>query len=218
MGLKVLIRVVFFLGATGAVLFLSAGRLNLPYFWVFLGLVAAAFLAMAFLMDPDLMRERMKPGPGGLDRSLRFVIMPFYTAHLLVAGLDAGRYHWSVVPAWLQVVGMICVAAGYGLSAWAARVNRFFSPVVRIQAERGHHLITGGPYRFIRHPGYLSSLLLLIAGGPALGSWRAMLANLVPVVLLFRRVILEDRFLHANLEGYADYARRCRYRLIPGGW
>ena len=97
-------------------------------------------------------------------------------------------------------------------------VNRFFSPVVRIQEERGHHLITEGPYRFIRHPGYAGMLLAFAGVGPALGSWWS-LVPLVPVVLLIlRRLLIEDRYLHEHLEGYAGYAQRVPYRLLPGVW
>jgi protein-S-isoprenylcysteine O-methyltransferase Ste14 len=98
------------------------------------------------------------------------------------------------------------------------KANRFFSPVVRIQSERGHHLVDSGPYRLVRHPGYAGSLLSCVGGALALGSCWA----LVPVgalgVLILRRIVVEDRFLKANLEGYAEYSERVRYRLLPGVW
>jgi len=216
--LSLLIRVVLFLGGTAAIVFGSAGRFDLPFLWVFFGVVVAAGLIGLVVMDRGLLRERTKPGPGGTDRRLRFVVLPFFAGLLVVAGLDAGRFHWSHLPPWVQILALVAVAAGYGLSGWAISVNRFYSPVVRIQTDRGHQLITSGPYAWIRHPGYAGSLLAILATGPALGSWWALLPACATVALLLRRVRIEDRFLHDHLDGYPAYARRVRYRLVPGLW
>ena len=218
MSLAILIRVVLFLVVTGAILFGSAGRFDLPFIWIFLGVVVAAWLVGLSVMDPGLMQERMKPGPSGTDRKLRFIILPLFAGLLIVAGLDTGRFQWSYVETWVQIIALIAVAAGYAFSLWAVAVNRFFSPVVRIQSDRGHQLITTGPYALVRHPGYTGYLLAILATGPALGSWWAILPAVGCVALMFRRVIIEDRFLHENLEGYPDYALRVRYRLVPGLW
>ena len=218
MPLAVLIRSIIFVAGTGAILFISAGRLDLPFFWGFLGVIIAAWVVTLALMDRDLMQERIKPGPGGIDRQLRFALLPSFIVALVVAGLDVGRFGWSHVPPWLQIAALAFVAAGYGLSAWAVSVNRFFSPVVRIQTERGHRLVTDGPYRLIRHPGYCGSLAVMLASGLALGSWWAVLPTLATAAHLLRRVIIEDRFLHAQLDDYTAYARRVRYRLLPGVW
>ena len=103
------------------------------------------------------------------------------------------------------------------LCVWAMAVNRFFSPVVRLQEERGHRLVTDGPYRYIRHPGY-AGILLSACVGVALGSWWSLLPLVVAMGLILRRTALEDRFLRASLEGYASYAEQVRYRLVPGIW
>ena len=105
-----------------------------------------------------------------------------------------------------------------GLTLWAMSVNRFFSPVVRHQTERGHRLITGGPYRCVRHPGYLATLCWLPASGLALGSWWSLAPLVVVLVLLVRRTIIEDRFCNETIEGYTNYASRVRYRLVPLVW
>jgi protein-S-isoprenylcysteine O-methyltransferase Ste14 len=216
--LGLLIRVVLFLGGTAAIVFGSAGRLDLPFLWAFFGLVVVVWAIGLAAMDRRLLQERMSPGPGGTDRRLRFVVVPFFAGLLVVAGLDAGRFHWSHLPSWGQILALVALAAGYGLSVWAASVNRFYSPVVRIQADRGHQLITSGPYARIRHPGYAGSLLAILASGPALGSWWALLPAFATVVLLLRRVRIEDRYLHDHLDGYSAYARHVRYRLVPGLW
>lgn len=218
MTLAALLRSVIFLAATGVLLFVSAGRLNLPFFWAYFAVYTAAWAAMLATMDRGLMQERARPGPGGIDRRLRFIIMPFFTAVLILAGLDAGRYGWSHVPRGVQILSLVLVAAAYALSAWAIHANRFFSPVVRIQSERGHALITTGPYAFVRHPGYAAALVIMLATAPALGSWWALLLGVATAAIYFRRVLIEDRFLHANLEGYPAYAQRVRYRLLPGLW
>ena len=106
--------------------------------------------------------------PGGTRPPLGlrlFTIVLF--VHWIVAGLDRGRFHWSdSVPAWLQALGLIAVAAGYALCFWAMAVNRFFSSVVRIQTDRGQHVITAGPYACVRHPGYLAGIVIMVASGP----------------------------------------------------
>ena len=109
-------------------------------------------------------------------------------------------------------------AAALAVVVWAMAVNRFFSPVVRIQTDRGHHLITSGPYRYVRHPGYAGALLLFLGGGLTLGSWLALLLNLAMIPAMIRRTVIEDRCLWQELDGYAPYAETVRYRLIPGVW
>jgi protein-S-isoprenylcysteine O-methyltransferase Ste14 len=212
------VRVLIFVLLPAVTLFASAGRLDLPFFWAYVGLMATAAVAMLAFIDRDLLCERIKPGPGGEDRNLRWVAMPFLIGQWVIAGLDAGRFHWSdTVPIPLRVAGLALLVIAFSLSVWAMHVNRFFSPVVRIQAERNHHVVTGGPYAWIRHPGYLAAILHAM-GTLALGSWWAMCVMACVPFLLGRRITVEDRFLRAQLAGYADYAARVRYRLIPGVW
>jgi protein-S-isoprenylcysteine O-methyltransferase Ste14 len=218
MNLSVLLRAVLFLGISVALPFAGAGRLNLPFFWAFFGIVVMFWVIMLTRIDPELMQERIHPGPGGVDRGLRLMILPVFAALLVLAGLDAGRYGWSHVPIAVQYLGLALVTSGYALSSWAVHVNRFFSPVVRIQSERGHHLIMAGPYAHIRHPGYAGSLLTLLGSGLALGSWWATLCGVVAAGLILRRAVIEDRFLHTQLDGYGPYAQRVRYRVLPGIW
>jgi protein-S-isoprenylcysteine O-methyltransferase Ste14 len=118
----------------------------------------------------------------------------------------------------VQAAALAGFAAGLGLSLWAMSANRFFSPVVRIQAERGHRLVSSGPYARLRNPGYTGLIVASLCGGVALGSWWS-LVPLAPFVGMFLwRTAMEDRFLHEGLEGYAGYANRVRYRLVPGLW
>jgi protein-S-isoprenylcysteine O-methyltransferase Ste14 len=136
--------------------------------------------------------------------------------HWVLAGLDVGRLQLSLIPWQVQVAGVVGYAAALGVLFWAMHTNRFYSSVVRVQTERGHHTVTAGPYRFVRHPGYAATLLAMLSGGVALGSWLAMLPLLVFCGLFVRRTLLEDRLLQQELEGYADYAQKVRYRLVVG--
>lgn len=214
-----LLPVLLFPLVLGGLLFGVAGRIDLPFFWAALAVPTIAGLFMVHRLDPELMKERWHPGAGGVDRHTRMVAAPFWLAHFVIAGLDVGRYHWSdSVPAALQVVGLVLVVAGYVLAGWAISVNRFFSPVVRIQSERGHVVVTEGPYRWVRHPGYAAILLGLPAGGLMLGSWWSLAPFIPAAVLILRRTVIEDRFLQQHLEGYAEYAERVRSRLLPGVW
>ena len=217
--IRIAVFAVLMLGFLVAVLFGCAGRFDLGFFWAYVACIAVVVAVGIRVMDPELRKERLRPGPGGCDRHLRIVVMPFFLAHLVVAGLDAGRFHWSdTVPTSLQAASLIVLALGYSLSLWSVSVNRFFSPVVRLQSDRGHRLVTDGPYRWIRHPGYLASIIMIPCGGMTLGSWWSLVPVIPVIVLILRRTVIENRFLHQQLEGYREYAARVRYRLVPGVW
>jgi protein-S-isoprenylcysteine O-methyltransferase Ste14 len=213
------LRAIILLILAAAALFGSAGSFAIPSFWLYWALLVAVFIAAFALLDRGLLQERMRPGgrptPLGL-RLLNVVLL----AHWIIAGLDRGRMHWSDrVPSWLQAFALFTIVTAYALVFWAMIVNRFFSSVVRIQSDRGQHVVTSGPYAFVRHPGYSAGILILGASGIALGSWLAT-AFLVAISFpfLFYRVINEDRVLQAQLPGYASYSARVRWRLVPGIW
>ena len=136
----------------------------------------------------------------------------------LVAGLDA-LFDWSTasgLPA--KILSLAVMLAGYALGSYALIENRFFSGMVRIQADRGHHVVSSGPYRWIRHPGYAGALLAYWATPVFLDAYWAFLPVLFLTVVLVIRTELEDRTLQDELDGYREYARRVRYRLLPGAW
>ena len=158
----------------------------------------------------------MSPGPGNRDRVTRPITLILFLCHWVLTGLDVGRFQWSVVPWTLQLVGLVGYALSLAGVIWAMRVNPFYSSAVRIQTDRGHHPITAGPYRFVRHPGYTATGLGMICGGLAFGSWVGMLPLVGVLVLFIRRTLVEDRMLHRELAGYAEYAGQVRYRLVAG--
>jgi protein-S-isoprenylcysteine O-methyltransferase Ste14 len=135
-----------------------------------------------------------------------------------VGALDDGRFHWSRMSWWFVGFGYLLLITGTAITAWAQAVNRFFEPGVRIQTERGHHVVDTGPYRIVRHPGYFAACLLFAGIALALGSWWALVPEGLAALLIVIRTEWEDRTLHAGLAGYEAYAQRVRFRLIPGVW
>jgi protein-S-isoprenylcysteine O-methyltransferase Ste14 len=202
-----------------ALFFGSAGRWDLPLDWAYFALYLALMLARVCSVDPDLQRERLRPAHRGRDLLPVMLGTPLYLAHYVVAGLDVGRFHWSdgLAPA-VQIAGLVFSAGGWALVWWAMVVNRFFVTTVRIQTERGHHLVEAGPYRYVRHPGYAGMSLGFLASPIALGSWSALIPMVPAVLLIIRRAVVEDRLLHQELQGYPEYAARVRHRLLPGIW
>ena len=122
------------------------------------------------------------------------------------------------MPAWLQVAGAITLVCSFALLFLTFRENAYLSPVVRIQTERGHTVISTGPYRYVRHPIYAAMVVFVAGTALLLGSWSGVLLGLVFVAILARRATLEERALQAELPGYAAYMGRVRYRLIPYVW
>ena len=213
---------VLFLALFGACLFVPAGTLDWPMAWVVLatfGVLAGA--AVAFL-DPELLRQReaIERGSKPWDPPLAMGGFVFLIALPLVfSGWDV-RYTGGVSPIGpiARSVAFVLFVAGQAFGLWAMRVNRFFAKFVRIQHERGHRVVTGGPYAIVRHLGYAGGIVSYVALPVALGSWRGALVACVGGVLFVVRTRLEDRVLQAELDGYRDYAARVRWRLVPGLW
>jgi protein-S-isoprenylcysteine O-methyltransferase Ste14 len=203
---------------TGVSLFGSAGRVDLPLFWAYLLDCVVSFSIAGLIIEPELFRERIRPGGRPIELRYYALILP-PAAHWLIAGFDVGRFHWSdTIPTGVRIGGLAIFASGLALIVWAMRVNRYFSSIIRLQEDRGHELVTGGPYRWVRHPGYIAALMFCVSSGFALGSWLSMLPEIICVPLLLNRTIAEDRFLKAHLKGYSQYAGAVRYRLVPGIW
>jgi protein-S-isoprenylcysteine O-methyltransferase Ste14 len=209
-----------------ALLFLSAGRWNWAWGWVFLGLFAAASIVHVLILmptNPALLAERAKgireEGAKGWDKlvtSFAAGLLPL--AAWLISGLDV-RLTWSSpMPLALQVGGAVGFALGWAILLWATASNAFFSTTVHIQTERGHTVQTGGPYRFVRHPGYVGAILYQLATPFLLGSWWALVPMVLSVPLYVVRTALEDKTLHEELDGYREYAQQTRYRLLWGIW
>jgi len=206
----------------GLVLFLSAGRLDWPAAWIFLGFYVLVILTLgvwAMRKNPEVVNERGKmQNIKSWDKTLMIIYTVMLFVLFAVAGLDAGRFGWSAMPIALQVVGLVALAFAMAVTYWAMATNPFLSTIVRIQDDRGHYVVTSGPYRYVRHPMYAMMFLMWPGIALELGSWWALLPAAVIVIVFVIRTALEDRTLQAELPGYPAYAQRVRYRLVPGIW
>ena len=208
----------------GTIMFLSAGTIRWTAGWVYLGINAFSQILTAIVLiprQPDLLAERsqVREGTKSWDRFLAPLIVVFGTLAVLVtAGLDF-RFGWSVpINASLWVTGLLLAFLSQMFVLWAMASNTFFATTVRIQADRGHNVVSVGPYHFVRHPGYLGSILFNLMLPLMLRSlWTIVPAGLT-IILLIVRTKLEDHTLQAELPGYREYSANVRYRLIPGVW
>ncbi|MCX6026258.1 MAG: isoprenylcysteine carboxylmethyltransferase family protein [Chloroflexi bacterium] len=205
-----------------AILFLAAGTAAWPGAWIYLGGLLAPGLLTPLVVDPGLLAERMTrrhPDQKPWDRILfglyglvNGLVVP------IIAGLDR-RYAWSpALPGWWTWVALLVFAGGWAVNLWAMAANKYFAEVVRLQLDRGQTVVSSGPYLHVRHPGYLGGMLVLLSCPFLLGSLWALSAAIVGTSLLVVRTALEDRMLQAELPGYAEYAAKVRYRLLPGIW
>jgi protein-S-isoprenylcysteine O-methyltransferase Ste14 len=206
-------------------LFVPAGTLAWPAGWIFLiefSLASALIARWLLRHNPDLLAERMKPliqrDQKPWDKALMVVFLFLWCAWFVVMALDAVRFGWSEIPLWLQVLGAIAIAVSMYIMHLIMRTNSFAAPVVKIQAERGHRVISDGPYAIVRHPMYGGTLLLIVGIPLLLGSWWGLALSPVLILLFAVRGVMEERTLMAELPGYSDYAARVRYRLVPFVW
>jgi protein-S-isoprenylcysteine O-methyltransferase Ste14 len=207
----------------GGLLFLPAGRIDWWEAWA-LVIGFLCFLTIygvwAVRKDPGQLRERSKTGAN--VKSWDNFILSLYTVLLLVlfpvCGLDAVRFHWSSVPAAVELLGWLVLILAGALILWVVQTNTFASRKARIQDDRGQTVVSSGPYRIVRHPMYLGILFLFLGIPPALGSWFGMIPAALIAGLFIVRTGLEDRMLRMELAGYLDYARKTRFRLFPGIW
>jgi protein-S-isoprenylcysteine O-methyltransferase Ste14 len=212
-----------FVAIFAASLFISSGRLDWAMAWVYLALFVTNQAIVALILlpkNPELLAERARSrGPRDLDRVLTGVMTVFGPViTLIVAGLDV-RFGWSSpLSPWIHAVALMIAASGALLTVWAMACNRFFYGILRIDLERGHAVATGGPYRIVRHPGYLGGSLFDLAAPLLLGSLWALVPALLTIAAIVARTALEDRALQDHLDGYGDYAHQVRSRLLPGIW
>ncbi len=207
----------------GATIFGLAGRWNLWNVWVYLA-IFATWIVWRFLpfyrKNPEEFNVRKEPAKRGRFGFTYTFIAPLVALvlHWGIVGLDQ-RFHWSdIFPPAGIAAGLVMAAAGIGLFSWAVTANPFYTSEVRIQAERGQRVISAGPYAIVRHPGYAGIILLSLASGVALNSLLSIVPVLFEAARLVYRMLVEDRMLRDELAGYAEYAAKVCYRLIPGVW
>jgi protein-S-isoprenylcysteine O-methyltransferase Ste14 len=222
---RVILQLLFFIVAIPFLPLLISRQWDWWEAWVYaiisiLGFVISRVLATR--RNPDLIAERLRTTQHEDTQPWDKQLAPFLglggVLVMVVAGLDA-LLDWSPpysLP--VKIIALIVILLGYVLGSYALIENRFFSGVVRLQTDRGHQVVSSGPYRWIRHPGYAGAFLTYLATPLFLDSSWAFLPTVFVVILFIIRTNLEDRFLQDQLEGYRDYAKRVRYRLLPGVW
>jgi protein-S-isoprenylcysteine O-methyltransferase Ste14 len=205
-------------------LFLPAGTLAWLAGWIFLVLFFGFYLAVnvwLFGHNPGLLQERMRLGTSdqqGWDKLLFPLLLFLPFTWLMFMSFDAVRVHWSLLPIWVELIGALVLLCSFYLLFLTFRENSYLSPVVRIQEERGHVVVSTGPYHYVRHPMYAAMLVFVVGTSLLLGSGYGLLLGLLFIVVLARRAVLEERTLRDNLYGYAAYMKQVKYRIIPYIW
>ena len=205
------------------ILFAAAGTVNWPLAWAYGGFQLMLIGVYALVMikaNPALLnaRGRRQDNTKTFDKVFYALWIPLVLTIYLVSGLDAGRFHWSSMPAWASLAGAALILAAALFGYWAMAVNTHFEVTVRIQDDREHRVVTAGPYQYVRHPGYVGMILVFFGVPLFLGSRWGLAPAAAHLVLVVFRTALEDRTLRRELPGYDEYASRTRWRLLPGAW
>ncbi len=225
-GWKMVVRFLIYVVLLPFVLFIAAGRLDWTMAWVYIGIhIAFTIISrlIVYRLNPDTLVERgrsMQAEDTAVGDRLMVVIVGLFgpLAIWTIAGLD-DRFGWSPDLSFLtQAIALLGVVLGYALGTWAMVTNAFFSAVVRIQEDRDHRVVTSGPYRIVRHPGYAGGVVSSIAMPLMLGSFWALIPAGIALIFLVIRTKNEDKMLMEELPGYTDFAQQTRYRLVPGIW
>lgn len=204
-----------------AALLLAAGKtgwLNAWLYWGLYMLVHFIHTAIMVRVNPEVLNERgqvFKEGTKFFDKIFMLLWIPLILVTMAVAGFDAVRFEWSHMSLWFAIPGAALTLAASYIIIWAMAVNPFFEGTVRIQSERDQKVCESGPYKFIRHPGYTGIIVVTLCSPLILGSWWAFAPSAMIVVLVIIRTELEDKTLREELPGYAEYAERVKYRLLP---
>jgi protein-S-isoprenylcysteine O-methyltransferase Ste14 len=196
-----------------------AGTWQLPFFWIALALQLLIGVIGGKKLDPELIAERLKPKGKDQDPYAQLILGICFVLQFGLAALDVGRWHVADnIPMPLQIVALIPYALGWIGMMWSMQANKFFSSAIRLQPDRGQAVVSSGPYKYIRHPGYSFASLGFFFEGIALGSWLSVLAALPIIIDLAYRTVLEERLLTKDLPGYNEYTQSVRFRWLPGVW
>jgi protein-S-isoprenylcysteine O-methyltransferase Ste14 len=224
--LRYLLRLYLSLLAQAIIFFAVADQLEIPRAWLFFALTFIYYIfsfIILYRFNPELIHHRGGSAFRGDSKQWDKYILLIYTflgvyGQFFVAGWDFGHVQWFYLGGEYLVMGVILFIISDVLIVWAMVQNPFFEPTVRIQKERDQKVISSGPYRIVRHPGYLSGILWHLAMPLIFGSGLTLVYSLLIVVLLVVRTYLEDKTLQAELDGYTEYTAKIRYRLLPGVW
>ncbi len=202
-----------------AFLFIPAGTINYWNAWLFMAsLFVPVLFVTAYLIkkDPELLAKRMNAKEKEKEQKLiiKLSVIPFVFA-FLIPGFDY-RYQWSAVPLWLVIISVFVMLTGYGMFFVVMKQNSYASRIIEIQENQ--KVIDFGLYSFVRHPMYLSNILMYVSVPFVLGSFYAIIPMLMFTFVFYFRIQNEEKILKEGLEGYSDYMKRVKYRLIPFVW
>lgn len=207
-----------------AALFWSAGGISWIRGWIYVVTAVVGMGGMTLAVrryNPGLIEARTKlhrKDTKPFDKVFMAIYLPLAVLQPVIGGLDAARFHWSSMPMGIACAGVALLLLGCAAMGWVMAVNRFAENTVRIQTDRGHTVVTIGPYRLVRHPMYIGMSLLFLSTALILGSLWALADGAVITILVVWRTALEDRTLRRELAGYEEFTRHTRYRLVPGVW
>ncbi len=203
-------------------LFAPAGSLNFWQAWVYSIIYVASSVRITFYLwrtNPELLARRVNAGPGAekekTQKITHFFVILLFIAILVISAFDH-RFGWSHVPFYIVILGDILVILGFFLLFLVFRENAFASAIIEVTADQ--KVITTGLYSIVRHPLYVSGLIIMLGTPLALGSWRSLLVFIPLTLVIIWRLIDEEKFLSKNLPGYEEYCQKVRYRLIPFLW
>jgi protein-S-isoprenylcysteine O-methyltransferase Ste14 len=208
--------------AFGVILFLPAGTLNYWQAWVFIAVFTVATIVPTVYLyrtNPAALQRRMHAGPRAETRTAQKIIITASFVDIFVMMAFSAFDHrmgWSVVPAWVSLLGNVLVVAGLGIAMVVIAQNGYAASTVRV--ETGQQVVSGGVYKFIRHPMYVGSLIMMFGMPLALGSYWGLLFVIPSVAVIVFRILDEEKLLTEELAGYREYAQRVRYRLMPNVW
>lgn len=215
-----LIQVFSILILQGAILFISAGTISWKWAWYVLFLAVVLIILNSIVLPAEVIEERgrKKENVKKWDKMLSSIISVWVILMYVFSGLDR-RFHWTGdIAVFINIAGLVFIFLGSLLFTWSMASNKFFSTLVRLQTDRQHTVATEGPYKFVRHPGYLGYIIFTLATPVALGAFWGLVFSGIIGILLIVRTALEDATLKKELPGYAEYTENVKYKLIPLLW
>lgn len=203
----------------GALLFLSAGSLAYMNGWLFIGLlfIPMLFLGIVLLIKaPNLLEKRLSAKEKeSTQKGVVALSGLLFIAGFVVAGLDF-RFGWSKMPLWVVITASVVLLISYGLYAEVMRENAYLSRTIEVQENQ--KVVDTGLYGIVRHPMYAVTLWLFLAIPVVLGSWWSLLCFLPYIAVIAIRIRNEEKVLEAGLDGYVEYKKRIKYRILPFIW
>ena len=224
LNVKIIVRLVIGFLFIIAFLFGTAGTFSWPEAWLYIIIQFSFSTTLSIWLkknNPELLKDRMtfmKKSAKSWDKAIMIGTIPFFIALLIIPGLDAVRYQWSQVSFALKTISFIVIIASLALVSWVRKEDAYHSTVGEMPKEQQHKLITTGPYKYVRHPIHLGVIALFFCLPIALGSLYGLIPAAFLVIAIIIRTHLENKTFHKELPGYKEYAKKTKYRLLPGIW